>query len=150
MKQTLSRYQSRLWKYFRNTFLIVGTYFSGLIALEMAWPLMLWLSLEALLRYFPRWLQIAVLIFLGLQMDWWLQWPLGFGLALLCLVWLSLLIGRSFKQGDVFFLWQMVIFLIFVLVMMPVIPTLTWPLALFQIGLYSISLFMRIFVGKRV
>jgi len=153
MKQTMSsisRYQTRIWKYFRNTFLVVGTYFSGLVALEIAFPLVLWLSLEAILRYFPRWLQIGTFVFLGLQIDWWLQWPLGTGLVLICLVWLGLLIGRSIKQGEVFFLWQMTLFLAYMLVMMNIVSMLTWNFVIFQTVLYATTLLIRLFAGKRV
>jgi hypothetical protein len=150
MKKTISRYQSRLWKYFRNTFLIVGTYFSGLLALEISFPLVLWISLEATLRYFPRWLQMAIFIFLGLQIDWWQQWSLGTGLILISAIWLGLLVGRSLKQGELFFLWQMSLFLAYMLVMMRIIPTLTTNFVIFQVGLYSATLLIRLFAGKRV
>ncbi len=149
MRQTISRYQSRLWKYFRNLFLIVGTYFSGLIALELAFPLVLWLALEAMLRYFPKWLQICTLAFLGLQIDWWLQWPLGLGLAFVTLIWALLMVGQSLKQNELFFLWHMAIFFTFLMIMNALIPAVRGVALLIQMSVYMGTLLVRLYTGKR-
>ena len=149
MRNSLSRYQSRLWVIIRNTLFVLGIYFSGLVSLELAFPLMLWFLFEASLRYFPRWLQISTLVFLGLQIDWWLQWPLGLGLGILTIFWSFLILGRAIKRTELFLVWQLSIFLLFLLLIRQFVPSLTSELLSLQLVGYFLFIMLRLFLGKR-
>lgn len=137
------------WPIIRNILLIAGTYAGGAVSVILVFPLWIWLLVEAALRYFPIWLQIVMFVWLGIQLDWLLNWPLGFGLLGVAGVWLSLIIGRRFTHPAIFILWHLLIFTAFMLLSRQILPNLTAGGLLFQLSLYFVTLIIRLIQGKQ-
>jgi len=149
MTAQLSRYQVRWWPVVRNTLLIIGTYLAGSVSVMLAWPLWLWLIIEAALRYFPFWLQLVVLVFLGVQFDWLLNWPLGFGLLMLAVIWLVLVIGRQWRHPVVFVVWHLLIFVGYLGLTSRLMSELSLTEWWLQLWLYFVTLIVRVALGKQ-
>lgn len=149
MTAQLSRYQVRWWPVVRNTLLIIGTYLAGSVSVMLAWPLWLWLIIEAALRYFPFWLQLVVLVFLGIQFDWLLNWPLGFGLLMLAVVWLVLVIGRQWRHPVAFVVWHLLIFVGYLGLTSRLMSELSLTEWWLQLWLYFVTLIVRVALGKQ-
>lgn len=137
------------WPIIRNILLIAGTYAGGTVSVILLFPLWFWLLIEAALRYFPFWLQIVMFVWLGIQLDWLLNWPLGIGLLGVTGIWLSLLVGRRFRHPAFFILWHLIIFTIFMLISKQILPDLSVGGLLFQLSLYFVTLIIRLISGKQ-
>lgn len=136
------------WPVIRNALLIVGTYVAGVVSVVFAFPLWMWVMIEAALRYFPFWLQLGVLIFLGVQLDWLLAWPLGLGFVLVSGVWLGLVLGRRWRQTIAFLVWHLVWFTIFFAVTMQLWSGVTMVTFGWSLLLYVGMLLIRIRQGQ--
>lgn len=95
------------WSVARNLILLAAVYLAGswVFWWDLTW--WLWVTMEAVRRYFPLWLQLVVVVFLGWQLDVLYSWPFGVGslIVLLLLTWIELS-SRS-KDLSRFILWRL-------------------------------------------
>lgn len=139
----------RWWPAIRNFWLVVGVYVAGAVSVMLTFPLWLWLMIEAALRYFPFWLQVVVLVILGVQLDWILNWPLGSGLLAVSLLWLLFIFGRRWRHPVVFVSWHLISFLIFLVMAAWLLGGVNPNLLGLQLALYSLTLVIRVILGKQ-
>lgn len=106
-----SRWQQG-WVVFRNTGMLGALYLSGIFLLQNHWVIWFYLTLEASNRYFPLWLQLMVLTFLGWQLDVLFAWPLGSGVVVVALATLWLRYGQAWRQAPTYLMWRLLGWLI--------------------------------------
>lgn len=116
-RSPLTRWQPSRWLHswvlIRNTALLAAIYLAGHMLVSANFVLWFYLTLEATNRYFPAWLQVLLVTFLGWQIDVLLGWPLGSGVALATAVMIWLRWGRSWRQAPTFVMWRLLGWLLF-------------------------------------
>jgi len=136
-------------RYLRSIVLFLAVYFTVTVTTIFQFPLWLWLTVEATVRYSPVWLAVPVFVYLGWQLDTALQFPLGTGFVLLFVLRVLQLCARMPKTPVVQVLARTAGFFLFAIGISAWWWHIDWLWILLQTCVYSGALLLNLYRRQR-